>query len=292
MTESSRPLNRRMPNHSRFIALDLETTGLDPRSDRVIEIGALVCDADGKTVETFERLINPGRPIGSLASEINGIRDTDLIGAPPASVVLVDFLGVLDRAENAPMIAHNAAFDAGFLGMEFTRAGMAIPDRPVLDTLPLARSVLPDLESHKLDRLIAHFGIGERARHRALADATVVMDLWFRLGGPTTPQHSRVSYPLHDGSQPVPPPLGWERLDEAVVRGTSVRIAYTGGSRGEAPRVVTPRSFAHRGGIAYLVARCHIDAIDKSFRLDRIRSYEVLEENRRGGEPWRDCSSA
>ncbi|WP_165065367.1 exonuclease domain-containing protein [Paludisphaera rhizosphaerae] len=281
-----------MPNSCHFIALDLETTGLDPRSDRVIEIGALICDGEGRTLETFERLINPGRPIGPLASQINGLCDSDLIGAPPASVVLAELNELLRRAENAPLIAHNAAFDAGFLGMEFTRSGMSIPNRPVLDTLPLARSVLPDLESHRLDRLVAYFGTGEKARHRALADAKAVIDLWFRLGGPTTPQAARVSYPLHDGSQPAPPPLGWERLDEAVARGIAVRIAYTGGSRGEAPRVVTPRAFAHRGGIAYLVARCHIDAIDKSFRLDRIRSYEVLEEQRRGGEPWRDCSSA
>jgi len=281
-----------MPHSARFIALDLETTGLDPRADRVIEIGALACDAEGNTVETFERLINPGRPINPTASAINGLSDADLVDAPPASVVLSEFLGLLDRAGNAPLIAHNAAFDAGFLGLEFARSGMAIPNRPVLDTLPLARSVLPHLNSHRLDRLVAHFGMSERARHRALADASAVMDVWFRLGGPATPEAARVSYPIHDGSRPVRPPIGWERLDEAVVRGAAVRMAYAGGSRGNAPRVVTPRAFSHRGGIAYLVATCHIDAVEKSFRLDRIRSYELLEPNPTGGEAWRDCSSA
>ena len=207
-----------MPHRSRYIALDLETTGLDPRADRVIEIGMLVFDEEGTIVETFERLINPGRPIGIAAGAINGMCDADLIDAPSAAVVLPEVLALLDRSADAPLIAHNAAFDAGFLGMEFVRSGMTVPNRPVLDTLPLARSVLPFLRSHRLDRLVSHFGGGEKARHRALADASVVMDLWFRLGGPSTAEGDRVSYPIHDGSQPVRPPIGWERLAEAGER--------------------------------------------------------------------------
>jgi hypothetical protein len=176
--------------------------------------------------------------------------------------------------------------------MEFARSGLALPDRPVFDTLPLARFVLPDLRSHRLDRLLSHFGIGEKARHRALADASALMDLWFRLGGPTAPVAASVSYPIYDGSRPVRPPIGWERLDQAVARASAVRIAYAGGSRGQAPRTVTPRGFAHRGGIAYLVATCHIDAVEKSFRLDRIRSYELVDETKTEGDRWRNCSSA
>lgn len=281
-----------MPHRSWYIALDLETTGLDPRADRVIEIGMLVFDEEGTIVETFERLINPGRPIGVAAGAINGMSDADVVDAPLAADVLPEVLALLDRSADAPLIAHNAAFDAGFLGMEFARSGMTVPHRPVVDTLPLARSVLPFLRSHRLDCLIAHFGVGEKARHRALADASAVMDLWFRLGGPSTPEAARVSYPIHDGSRPVRPPIGWERLDEAVVLGTDVRIAYTGGSRGEGPRLVTPLGFSHRGGVAYLVATCHIDAREKSFRLDRIRSYELMDGSHAGGDRCRDCSSA
>ena len=281
-----------MPHRSRYIALDLETTGLDPRADRVIEIGMLVFDEEGTIVETFERLINPGRPIGIAAGAINGMCDADLIDAPSAAVVLPEVLALLDRSADAPLIAHNAAFDAGFLGMEFVRSGMTVPNRPVLDTLPLARSVLPFLRSHRLDRLVSHFGGGEKARHRALADASVVMDLWFRLGGPSTAEGDRVSYPIHDGSQPVRPPIGWERLAEAVSRRADVRIAYLGGSRGESPRRVTPLGFSHRGGVAYLVADCHIDAREKSFRLDRIRSYELVEGSNPGDDRCRDRSSA
>ena len=266
-----------MPRENHYIALDLETTGLDPRRDRIIEIGAERFDREGRVIESFERLINPGRPVAPSAAAINGLRDADLADAPRAAEVLPDFVGFLDRGPGAPLIAHNASFDAGFLGMEFVRAGMAIPGRRIVDTLPLARSTLTELRSHRLDLLVAHLGIAPRAHHRALADAAAVRGIWLRLAGPSIPGEDLVSYAIHDGSQPTRPPLGWERLDEAVSRSRPVRIAYTGGSRGAAPRVVTPRSFAHRGGIAYVVATCHLEAIEKSFRLDRITSYEVLD---------------
>lgn len=272
------------------LAIDLETTGLDASSDRVVEIGAIVVDAEGRERERFERLIRPDRPMGRTATEVSGIRDLDLADAPPAAEVLPDFLTFLKRHAEAVLIAHNAAFDAGFLGMELARAGLAIPDRQVFDTLVLARSALPELRSHRLDLLIEHFSIPPRPRHRAMGDAETLMDLWFRLEGPDWSESGGVAYPIHDGSRPVRPPNGWERLDEAAGACRPVRIAYAGGSRGDAPRLVTPRRFAHRGGIAYLVAMCHLDAVEKSFRLDRIRTYEVVDDPRRTA--WPDCSSA
>lgn len=273
-----------------LIAIDLETTGLDATSDRVVEIGAIAFDGDGAELERFERLIRPGRPMGETAIQVSGIRDVDLDDAPPAAEVLPEFLAFLGRFPAASLIAHNAAFDAGFLGMELARAGMTIPERLVLDTLALARSALPSLRSHRLDLLIEHYAIPPRPRHRAMGDAESLMDLWPRLGGPDWAEPGRVAYPIHDGSLPVRPPAGWERLDAAAGEHRPVRIAYTGGSRGEAPRLVTPRRFDHRGGIAYLVAVCHLDAVEKSFRLDRIRAYEVVDDPRRAA--WPDCSSA
>lgn len=281
-----------MTHAQSLISFDLETTGLDPAVDRIVEVGALVLDADGNVVERFERLINPGRPIAATASAVSGLHDSDVAECPFATEVLPDFLRFLDRAADAPLIAHNAAFDAGFLGMELARAGLPIPARPVVDTLPLARARLPELRSHRLDLLVAHFGIAPRARHRAFEDAAAVAALWFRLGGPDLDTQAMVSYPIRDGSKAIRPPLGWERLDEALFRCLPVRIAYVGGSRGDAPRLVTPRRFAHRGGIAYLVATCHLDSIEKSFRLDRIRTYEVLDETRppEVATPCPDCS--
>jgi len=266
-----------MPADPLLIAFDLETTGLFPGDDRIVEIGAIAFDRRGGVAEAFQQLIHPGRPMPARASAINRLYDRDLADAPPAAEVLPDFLRFLERAGGPPLLAHNAAFDAGFLGMELARAGLAPPTAPIVDTLPIARVALPGLRSHRLDLLVEHFGLAPALTHRALADAEAVMKLWFRLGGPAHDIGALTSYPIRDGSKPVRPPNGWERLDEAAGRGLPVRIAYAGGRRGDAPRVVTPRCFAHRGGIAYLVATCHIDRIEKSFRLDRIKTYEIVE---------------
>ena len=143
--ESSGPATPRRPDAMptpTVIAIDLETTGLDVASDRVVEVGAIAFDGQGRDLGRFETLVRPGRPMGATAVAVSGIRDEDLADAPPAVEVLPELLAFLARFPAAPLIAHNAAFDAGFLGMELARAGLAIPDRLVLDTLALARGAL------------------------------------------------------------------------------------------------------------------------------------------------------
>lgn len=274
--------------HPTVIALDLETTGLDPGDDRVVEIGAIAFG--GEELERFESLVKPGRPMGAGATRVNGIRDADLADAPSAVVVLPEFLAFLDRHPTAPMIAHNAAFDAGFLGMELARANLSAPGRLVLDTLALARRALPRLRSHRLDLLVKHFSIPTRRRHRAIDDAEILKRLWTLLGGPRWAEADRVAYPIHDGARPAGPPSGWGPLEEAARSRRPIRMSYAGGTRGDAPREVTPLGFANRGGIAYLVAVCHLTGIEKSFRLDRVRGYEILDPPEE--TPWPSCSSA
>ncbi len=274
--------------HPTVIALDLETTGLDPGDDRVVEIGAIAFD--GEELERFESLVRPGRPMGAGATRINGIRDADLVHAPPAVDVLPGFLAFLDRHPGSPLIAHNATFDAGFLGMELARANLPAPGLLVLDTLALARRALPTLQSHRLDALVTHFAIPTRRRHRAIDDAEILRRLWGLLGGSDWAESDHVAYPIRDGSRPASPPVGWESLEEAARSRRPIRMSYAGGTRGDAPRLVTPIRFANRGGIAYLVAVCHLTGGEKSFRIDRIRNYEVLD--RPEESPWPACSSA
>ena len=110
-----------------------------------------------------------------------------------------------------------------------------------------------------------------------MADSLRVKGLWLALTGGVEPlAPSAVAYPIADPVDSQPAPLGCEDLLKAIARGLSVRIDYEGGSRGLAPRDITPKRFAHHGGASYLVAFCHIDAYEKSFRLDRVRRYEVM----------------
>jgi DNA polymerase III epsilon subunit family exonuclease len=265
-----------MPPADQYIAFDLETTGLNPEFDRIVEIGAVRFDAQGRELGRFEQLIDPRRPLSPGARAVNGLRDADLAGAPVAADVLPEFLAFVGSAAGAPLIAHNANFDAGFLGREIRRAGLPTPPCSVHDTLALARRRLPMLGSHRLERLVHHFRLGATVTHRALGDALMVKDLWIKLDGPNAEARSLVSYPIHDPTSGARPPQGWDALDRAAREGQRVWIVYDGGTRGAGRREISPRQFTQRGGVSYVVAFCHLDAREKQFRLDRIREYEAV----------------
>ena len=260
-----------------FLAFDLETTGLFPETDRIVEVGAVRFDAQGRELARFERLVQSGRPMGLAAQAIHGISDADLAAAPGPEVVLPEFLTFLGAPGSATLLAHNAAFDAGFLGRELARLGMTAPAHRIVDTLALARDRLPAAPDHRLDTVARHLGLDPDGPHRALADSRRVMGLWLALAGDPGPDFALVSYAIFDPKLSTPIPDGWDDLVRAIDRGRPVRLEYAGGTRGDAPRVITPRRFVHRGGSAYVIAICHLDAHEKAFRLDRVRRYEVLE---------------
>lgn len=259
-----------------FVALDLETTGLLAGSDRVVEVGAVRFDAGGVELGRFERLVNPGFAMPARARTVHGISDADLAGAATAAEVLPAFLEFLGDPATSTLLAHNAWFDAGFLGSELGRIGRPAPGHAVVDTLALARRKLPALTNHRLDTLARALDLDPGGPHRALADSLRVKGLWQAVRGPDEPADGLVAYPIFSPDRPAVAPLGWDVIADAITTGGTVRMEYAGGTRGAAPREVTPRKFARRGGVAYLVAYCHLDAQEKSFRLDRVRWYEVI----------------
>ena len=142
-----------------YVALDLETTGLIAATDRIVEIGAVRFLGDGREIDRFQRLINPRRPMSPAAFAIHGLSDLDLADASPAHEVLPEFLSFLGDPGTTALVAHNAAFDAGFLGSELRRAGLTTPTHSLFDTLALARRRLPQLASHRLDNLARVLGL-------------------------------------------------------------------------------------------------------------------------------------
>lgn len=157
-----------------FTVFDTETTGLDPKPNRVIEIGALRFDARG-IIARFNVLINPGMPMPAEASRINGITDAMLAGQPPVAEVLPDFLRF---AGNSVLIAHNAPFDISFIDEELSRLGKPSLKNRVVDTRILARDVFPGLPKYSLQDLALRFGITAVDAHRAEDDARVCMELF------------------------------------------------------------------------------------------------------------------
>lgn len=150
-----------------LIAVDLETTGFDPDTDRIVEIGAvrLRLGPDGlETGERFTTLVDPGRPVGAAITRLTGIRDADLAGAPGIDLAIGAFLRF--AGPDACFLGHNVGFDLGFL----ERAGLP-PGAERLDTADLASIVLPMAPSYALQRLAADAKIDPGSAHRALDDA-------------------------------------------------------------------------------------------------------------------------
>jgi DNA polymerase-3 subunit epsilon len=151
----------------KFIAFDLETTGIKPKEDRIVEIGAVLFDGS-LAVKGYGTLVNPGVPIPPDASAVNGISDEMVRDKPCIADVLGDFAGFCG---DLPLVAHNAPFDFKFLleGIQLHRA--AAPKGVVLDTLPLARNFFPGLPNYRLGTLVRHFGFPSGTFHRAEEDS-------------------------------------------------------------------------------------------------------------------------
>jgi DNA polymerase III epsilon subunit family exonuclease len=161
----------RLRLQERFIAFDVETTGLYPDSDRIVELGAVLFEG-GEPTQTLSTLLNPHVPISSAASRVNHITNAMLQAAPSeeeAVASLVDFVGDALEGETV-FVAHNARFDMGFLSATLGRLGYGA-EISYVDTLKLARSYVRGVANYKQPTLAAHFGVVNRAEHRAATDA-------------------------------------------------------------------------------------------------------------------------
>lgn len=162
-----------------YISIDIETTGLNPKTDRIIEIGAVKV-VNGEVIDSFEQFVNPGRKISERIVELTGITNEMVLHAKEADEVMRSLLDFI--APKTVFLGHSILFDFAFLkrycidlqlidskGMGFNRKG--------IDTLRIARASLPELESRALTNLCNHFDISLQA-HRALNDAMATHELY------------------------------------------------------------------------------------------------------------------
>jgi DNA polymerase-3 subunit epsilon len=154
----------------RLAIVDVETTGAHPVHDRLTEIAIVRVD-DGVVVERWESLVNPGVPIPSMIQELVGITDA-MVAEAPAFEVLADRVEAL--LDGCVFVAHNARFDYGFIRNAFDRLGRAF-EAPVLCTVKLSRALYPEHHRHGLDAIMTRHGLQCAARHRAMADADVLL---------------------------------------------------------------------------------------------------------------------
>ena len=160
-----------------FHFVDTETSGSSPANSRVIEL-ATVSLRRGEVVGRFETLIDPGVSIPFWITRLTGITRKMLLGAPEPAAAYAAWEDYLLNTGTGPFVAHNAAFDWGFLTAEFARLGRPWPFSRPHCTVRLARHCLPQLRSRSLATLIEHFEIDVSARHRALADAEATAEIF------------------------------------------------------------------------------------------------------------------
>lgn len=156
----------------KFIAFDIETTGLNSYSDRIVELGAVVFE-NGLPVDKFSSLVNPNKSISPEASRVNNITNEMLLTAPLESEVYEKFVEFIKSSldDNICICAHNATFDIGFLSNTLNRLGYDC-NISYIDTLSISRKVLNNnVINHKQETIAKYFDIENEAKHRAVTDA-------------------------------------------------------------------------------------------------------------------------
>ena len=158
-----------------YICIDLETTGLNPKRDKIIEIGAVKV-VDGVEAGVFSSFVNPGRKLEDRIVALTGIQDKDLYDAPVINDVFCELMLFM---EEYPLVGHSVLSDFSFLKKAAVDLMLQF-ERQAVDTLKIARKYLPNLESRSLESLCDHYQIPHRP-HRALEDAKATVLLYQKL---------------------------------------------------------------------------------------------------------------
>lgn len=159
-----------------LVALDVETTGLNPAEDRIIEI-ALIRIKEGNIAENFVTLLNPERSIPPEVSYIHGITDDDIRESPFFRDIATK---VIDIINERTILVHNAAFDIPFVKKELNLCGIELSDIKIIDTLAIAREHF-FFRKNSLSVIAAHYGIDISGVHRAEADAKITYNVYRKL---------------------------------------------------------------------------------------------------------------
>jgi len=241
-----------------WVAVDLETTGLWTRTDRIVEIGLVRFDDRGRELDEWSTLLDPMRDMG--ATNIHGISARDVVGAPTFGAAAPE---ILARISGARLAAHNARFDLGFLVAEFARARLPFGDPEAFCTMsvPYERGLVED---RRLPACCAELGIALGESHHALADARAVGQIVFataaRLGRlPDLPAVAPV-WPA-----PPPPPI------TARLRGSPAPLVE--GNLGSlAARVGVPEGV----DVSTETALAYLDLLDRVLEDRRLTPEEIL----------------
>ena len=152
-----------------YVVLDIETTGFSAENDEIIELSAVKV-AENKVIAKFSQLVDPQRYISTYIANLTGISQEMLIGKPKIKEALSDFT---EFVSDSLIIGHNVTFDIGFINNKLQKHFNTSFDNDYVDTLTIARQLLPDLKSKKLGSIATHFKFNTEGMHRGLKDCIV-----------------------------------------------------------------------------------------------------------------------
>lgn len=263
-----------------IVAIDLETTGLSPLVDRIIEIAAIKVTPE-KT-EVWDELINPKVAIPAFTTEIHGITEEMVADKKPLAQLLPDFLSFI---EDLPIIAHNAKFDVGFILFSQHQLGLPLGKNDVYCTVKASRKAFDDMPNHKLGTLAQELNLELENHHRAQDDAKACLEVFKKalISGEEkgiTKKILKESYLFNlqdfkkNTMEKLPKPI--ELLSKKTERQTVVDIKYKGGSFKGQFRPVKPISLLPLPEGHILYALCLFTNLHKSFALSKIQAVKEL----------------
>lgn len=153
-----------------YVVIDTETTGLNPETERIIELSAIKVK-NGKVVARFSTLIYPGKKISKKITNITGIRNKDVYDKPPIEIILPRFKNFI---EDYTLVAHNIRFDINMLNAECIRCRIGLINNPLIDTVSIAKKIIEKemMPNYKLETIKKVLGI-DVISHRAMSDCEV-----------------------------------------------------------------------------------------------------------------------
>jgi len=254
-----------------FCAVDLETTGVNPAFDKIVEIGAVRFRLDGGSI-CYQTLVNPGVHIPENVIRIHGITDRMVSGSPAIEDVRDEFFSFL---EGTVLVIQNPRFDLSFIDRAFRMSNTPRPVLHALDTVKLAKKFFTGLSNHKLPTLASHLGL-ELVSHRALDDAIACMAVFCEtLKGFGITGDSFFSDLIKIHGELVNPGIESEssigaEVWKKIFIGEEVTIRYIDSDGVVTKRQILPKEFLKYGKNNYILAHCFLRDSERCFMTSRI----------------------
>ncbi|MEW6101674.1 MAG: exonuclease domain-containing protein [Candidatus Omnitrophota bacterium] len=265
-----------------FVIFDTETTGLDAAyGDRIVEIAGIRFKGKER-INTFQALVNPGRPVSSGAFAVNKISQEMLSVAPPPEKIIPDFMKFI---QGACLCSYNAAFDMEFLENELKIAKAASPpeENIVVDVLKMAKRLLPGLERYALWFVADKLGVKQEQEHRAFSDVQITLSVFEKLKdilytkGVFDFLTFSGLFAINAGLLKDINTKKLGKIQEAIDLGVKLKIRYLSSSGAEVTeREVLPKEIKQENNRSYLVGYCCLRKEERTFRTDGILHLEII----------------